>query len=184
MHALARQNGHVAVGQEEHVARVTQNRRHIGGDEVFAVAQTHHYRRPGARSHDLVRVLAGDHAQREHAGQLPHRVAHGVFQIPIEVLLDQMRDHLRIGFGDELVAFLNQLMFQSQVIFDNAVMHHHDVAVTIAMRVRVLFGRTAMGRPARMADAVFAVDRAQPQRVFQVAQLALRPPHAQAFAVF
>ena len=42
-------------------------------------------------------------AQREHARQLRHRRAHGLFQIPVEVLLDQVRDDLGVGLGLENV---------------------------------------------------------------------------------
>ena len=48
----------------------------------------------------LSRVLARDHAQREHAGQLAHGVAHGVFQIAVVIFLDQVRDHFGVGLGD------------------------------------------------------------------------------------
>ena len=73
-----------------------------------------------------------------------------------------------------------QLLLQGQIILDDAVMHHHDVAVAIAMRMRVLFGGPSVRRPARVADAVGPVHRIQRQRVFQVAQLALGAPDAQA----
>ena len=66
-----------------------------------------------------------------------------------------------------------------QIVLDDAVVHHHDVAVAIAMRMRVLFGGPAVRRPARVADAVGAVDRVQPDGVFQVAQLARGAPHRQ-----
>ena len=71
-------------------------------------------------------------------------------------------------------------MLQSQIVFDDAVMHHDDVAVAVAVRVRIFFGGPAVGRPAGVADPVSAVHRVQPQRVFQVAQLALRAPDPQA----
>ena len=81
------------------------------------------------------------------------------------------------------VAFLDQLLLQRQIIFDDAVVHHDDVAVAIAMRMRVLFGGAAVRRPARVADAVGAVHRIQAQHVFQIAQLARRAAHAQAVAL-
>ena len=56
VHAVARQNRHVAIGKKEHVARVAENGGHVGGDEVLAVAQADDDRRPGARGDNLVRV--------------------------------------------------------------------------------------------------------------------------------
>ena len=38
MHAIARQDGHVAIGQEEHVACITQDRGHVGSHEILAIA--------------------------------------------------------------------------------------------------------------------------------------------------
>ena len=95
-----------------------------------------------------------------------------------------MGDDFRVGLGDEFVPFCDQLLLQSQVILDDAVMHHDDVAVAIAMRMGILFGGPSVRRPARVADAVGAFHRVQPQNLFEVAQLALRPPHAQAVALF
>ena len=157
-----------------------KNRGNIGRHEVFAVAQAHHYRRPGPRGHNLIRVFAGNYAQREHAGQLPHGVAHGILQIAVVVLLDQMRDDLGVGLGDELVAFLHQLMLERQIILDDAVVHHHDIAVAIAVRMRVFFRRPPMRGPARVPDPVEALHRAQLQDVFQIAQFALSAAHSQA----
>src|SRR5690349_18723594 len=47
------------------------------------------------------------------------------------------------------------------------------------MRVGVLFGGTAVGSPAGMADSETAVDRIEPDGLFQVAQLALRATDGQ-----
>ena len=110
MDAVLGQHGHIAIRQEDHVASVAEDGGHVGGDKVFAVAQADHHRRPGARGHDLVRVLARDHAEREHTGQLAHGVAHRVFEIAVVIFLHQVRDHLGVGFGDEGVAFLDQLV--------------------------------------------------------------------------
>ena len=59
-HAVRRQYGHVAIGQEKHVARVTQDRGHVRGDEVLAIAQADHHRRAQTRGHDLVRIESCD----------------------------------------------------------------------------------------------------------------------------
>src|SRR5947209_19742353 len=46
--------------------------------------------------------------------------------------------------------------------------------------MRILFRGAAVRRPARMSNAVFALDRIQLQRILQIAQLARGAPHAQA----
>ena len=65
-------------------------------------------------------------------------------------------------------------MFELEIIFDDAVVDHHDVALAIAMRMRVLFGGTSVRGPARMADTVGAVDGVQANGIFQIPQLAGR----------
>ena len=39
LHAVGREDGHVAIGQEEDVARVVEDRGDVGGDEVFVVTE-------------------------------------------------------------------------------------------------------------------------------------------------
>ena len=51
-------------------------------------------------------------------------------------------------------------------------MNNDHAAGAVAMRMRVFFGGTAVRGPARMADAIGAVERTQPNRFFEVAQLA------------
>jgi hypothetical protein len=183
MDAVPGQHRHVAVGQEEHVASVAQNRRNIRRHEILAVSQSHHHRRPRSRGHNLIRILARDHAQREHSRQLPHRVAYGILQVAVVVLLHQVRDHFRVRLGAELVAFFHQLMLQRQIIFDDTVVHHHDVAMAVAMRMRVLLGRPPVRGPASMPDPVQPLQRIQLQDVFQIAQFALCAAHFQAVAL-
>ena len=64
-----------------------------------------------------------------------------------------MRDDLGIGLGDELVAQRGKLVLQVQIIFDDAVVDDNDTARAVAMGVCIFLGRTAMRRPARMANA-------------------------------
>ena len=138
-----------------------------------------HHRRPHAGRDDLVRIRTRDHAQREHARKFSHRAPNRVFQIAFVVFLHQVRDDLGVGLGDELVALQLELVLELQVVLDDAVVDHHDVAGAIAMRMRVLFGGPAVRRPARVADAVGPVHRIHADRVFQVAQFARRAAHRQ-----
>ncbi len=108
---------------------------------------------------------------------LLHRFADGVFEIAFEVLLDQMRDDFGVGFGLESVALRLQLVLQRKIVLDDAVVHHHDVAGAIAVRVRVLFGGTAVRGPAGMADAVRPIERVDADGLFEIAQLARGAAH-------
>jgi hypothetical protein len=69
------------------------------------------------------------------------------------MLLNEMRDDLGVGFGDEPVALGLKLMFQREVILDDTVVNDDDVAFAVPVGVRVLFGRPAVRRPPRVADA-------------------------------
>ena len=69
-------------------------------------------------------------------------------------LLDQVGDDFGIGLGLEGVAFVLELLLEGQVVFDDAVVHHDDVAFAVAVRVGVFLGGAAMGGPPRVADAV------------------------------
>ena len=100
-----------------------------------------------------------------------------------EIFLDQVGDDFGVGFGDELVAFVDELSLQRQVVLDDAVVHHHDASGAIAMRMRVLFGGPAVRGPAGVADAVGAVERLQADGLFQVAQLAFGAANLQALAI-
>ena len=77
------------------------------------------------------------------------------------------------------MAFGLQLLFQGQVILDDAVVHHHDVAGAIAVRVGVFLGGAPVRGPARMPDAVRAVDGVQPDGFFQIAQFARCAAHGE-----
>src|SRR5581483_3942537 len=189
LHASWRDYSEVAVAQEEEIARVIKNRRHIGGNKVFVVAQTDHGRWAVASCNDFVRFIDRDHSQSENASQLANRFANRFLEgRPAvaglqEVLLDQVGDDLGVGFGDKLVTFFDQLALECNVIFDDAVMHNHNAAGAIAMRVRIFFGWASVRGPARVPDAVRAIERFLPNNIFQIAKLALRPPDLQPLAV-
>ena len=190
LHARGRDHGQVAVGQEEQVARVIEDRRHVGGDEVLVLAQADDRRRAIARGHDLVGLIHGNHRQREDARQLLHRPADGFFQryrpavAGGEVmLLDQVGDDLGVGLGGELVPFFDEPLLEREVVLDNAVVHHHDLAGAIAVRVGVFLGGTPVRGPAGVADAVGAVQRLEADGLLQVAQLAFGAADLQPVAI-
>ena len=92
------------------------------------------------------------------------RAADGVLEaVVLHLALDQVRDDLGVGLGDERVALALQLVLQVEVVLDDAVVDDDDLAGAVAVRVRVLLGRPAVRRPARVADAVVAAiaDRAR-----------------------
>ena len=97
---VARDHGHLLVVEEDDVAGVREDGRHVGGDEVLAVAEADDDRRAVADGDELVRVVGREQHEREqpaHAGSSPpHRALEAVV---LPLLLDQVRDDLGVGLG-------------------------------------------------------------------------------------
>ena len=158
--ARRRDDRHLLVAEEHDVAGVAENRGNVGGDEELAVAETDDDRRAVADGDDLVGVVGRDQHQREQPAHVEQRPADRVLQaVVLHLPLDEMRDDLGVGLGDEGVPFALQLLLQIEVVLDDAVVDDDDAAGAVAVRVRVLFGRPAVRGPARVADAVLAFER-------------------------
>ena len=153
-----------------------QDRRHIGGDEHLAVAEADRHAAgiAEAGSHQRLRLALGQHDDRAGAAQLRQRQTHRLGQRPVALIVqpDQVRDHLGVGVRLELDPLRLQLGAQLAEVLDDAVLHDHQLAGEIDVRMGVALARLAVGGPARVADADVALDRRfrQPRR--QVAQLA------------
>ena len=168
---------------------MVEERGHIGGDEVFVLAQADYGRRSIAGGDDLVRFGNRDHDQCKYPGEFLDRLPDGFLQqgtLTVSslqiVLLNQVGDDFRIGFGGELVAFGDQLFLERKIVFDNAVVHDHDGAGAIAVGMGIFLGGAAMRGPARVSDAVGAVERLEADHFFQVAQFTFGAANLQAFA--
>ena len=86
----------------------------------------------------------------------------------MRIFLHQVRDDFRVGFGGKLVAFFLQLFLQFEVVLDNSVVHHDDLASAVAMRMGVLFRGAAVRGPACMADSVGAFERRLGDGLFEI----------------
>jgi hypothetical protein len=82
-----------------------------------------------------------------------------------ELLLNQVRQHLRVGLRAELVPACEQLLLEFEVVFDDAVMHDGDALLLVGMGVRVRVVGDAVRCPARVRDC-------QPVRLHAVEHLA------------
>ena len=65
---------------------------------------------------------------------------------------------LSIGFRDKVMVLLAQVVFQIQIVFDDSVVNYDHAAGAVTMRVRILFGRSSVRRPASVADAISSVE--------------------------
>ena len=190
LHAIGGDDREVAIGQEKKIAGVIEDRGDVGGHKVFVFSQADHRRGTIAGGNDLVRLFHCNNRNREDSGQFLHRFADCLFQRRTmavagfeKMFLYQVGYDLGVGFSLELVAFLDELFFQREIVFDDAVMHHHDISGAVPVGMGILFRRTAMGGPARVADAVGAVERLQADRLFEIAQLAFGAAHLQTVAI-
>ena len=112
------------------------------------------------------------------AGHYLDGLEDGVFQgLLLRKFFDEVRDDFGVRFGDELVAFGEELIFQLDIVLDDSVVHDHDFAGAIAVRVRVFFGGAAVRGPARVPDAVEAVERSDANGFFKISQFARGAPN-------
>ncbi len=81
------------------------------------------------------------------------RAAHGFEKIhaAFDFLRNQMGDDLAIRFGAEVGTALGELLFQFEVIFNDAVVDDDDIAS--AMRMGIGLRRPTMSCPTRVANA-------------------------------
>ncbi len=150
----------VAVVEIDHIPGVFQDGRHVGGNEVLPLAKAEDQRALFLdRDHGAGQISAED-AQGVAALHLAHRAAHRPGQVmePVVVVFDQVGRHLSVGFGDEMLALLDQHLFELEIVFHNAVVHHGDFAGIGQMGVAVDIRGCAVGGPAGVADALAALN--------------------------
>ena len=165
--------GQFAVFQHHRAARVFENRGNIRRDKILAVTESQHHRRRGLGGDQLAGFGFRQHDDGERTADAHDGLAHSLGQAEtgFELLLDQMRDQLGIGFGAELVAAREQLGAQIDEVLDDAVVNDGDRAGFV--RMRIFLGRAAVRRPSRVPDSDMALQRRVGQQVAQIFELAL-----------
>ena len=146
---------HVLVLQHHHVAGVGEDGRDVGGEEGLVVAEPHHHAaRAELGRHQPVRHAPVQHHDGVGAAQLPQGAAYRLVEARrvLEVALHQVGDDLGVGLGPEDVPLRLQALLDRQVVLDDAVVHHHQLARPVGVRVRVLVGGAAVGGPAGVPE--------------------------------
>ena len=177
LHAFTADIGNIAFFQvHEAVGDLAQGQL-VGSKEVFAQAQADHQRAATARSNDTVRLAGADHGQAIGAVQFLDRGLEGGGQVAVvlELVIEQVGDDFGVGVRGEHVAQAFQLFAQHFVVFDDAVVHHGQVAGKV--RVGVAFARRTVSRPTGVGDTQTANQRLAGQGLLQLADLA-RTAHA------
>src|SRR5579862_995 len=100
-----------------------------------------------------------------------------------KVLLNKMGNNFGVSLCGETVAFFRKFLFQRDVVFNNAIVHHDHAAGAIAVRVGIFLRRSAVGSPAGMPDAIGAVERLEANNLLEIAQFPFGPAYLQTLAI-
>ena len=120
---------------------------------MLALADADDQRALLARADEHARVVRRHRDERVVAAQLVVGAAHGLGEVAVEVLGDQVRHDLGVGLGGELGALGLEPLAQVGPVLDDPVEHDVHAARAVGVRVGVGLGHAAVGGPARVADA-------------------------------
>src|SRR6185503_5899508 len=158
-------------------------------DVGFAGGEPDDHRALVARPDELARMILVDRDERVVPLELVVRPPHGLDEVALVVLLDQVRDRLGIRLRGERVAGGGESGSQLTVVLDDPVEDDRErLGALCGQWVRVLLGDPAVGRPAcvakpgrrgrrRLARTLAEVlERADGARVPQAGALEQRDP--------
>ena len=112
---MLRDHRHLLVAQEDDVAGVAQDGGNVGGDEELAVAEADDNRRTVADGDDLLGIVGRDQHEREKTAHQQQRSPHRVLEaVVLHLALDEVRDDLGVGLGDERVALALSSCFRAR----------------------------------------------------------------------
>ncbi len=158
----------VEVVQVNRVAGVGDDRAHIARQKIFVLPDSEDERAATPRADDEIgnirmdqrdAVGADDLLQRRaqcfhEQGLVPPRIDHADGRVVVN-FPDQMGQHFGVRFGREMVLTLPQKrILDLRIILDHAIVDEGKFTALIEMRMRILIGRLAVGRPTRVTDAV------------------------------
>ena len=152
--ALGAHDDDLAVLDDLDLARLGEEGRDRGGDELLAVAAADHQRALLAGADEDVGVVEAHRDEREVALELGVGGADGLLErAERHVVRDQVGDDLGVGVRGEDGALVHQAGLEGQVVLDDAV--HDDVHAVggVGVRVGVALRHAAVRGPARVADA-------------------------------
>ena len=132
-----------------------QNGWYIGSDVVFSISVTENERRVFLGGHDGIWQIRTQNTQSITAFQPGQRLTHRTDKIAglFIIVANQIGHHFRIRLGIEFYTLFHQLGAQFGLIFDDAVVHHSDLAAVGNVGVAVCIRRRTMGRPTGMSNA-------------------------------
>ncbi|MCY1398324.1 hypothetical protein D9M71_133530 [compost metagenome] len=145
----------------------------VGSEEVLAQAQADHQRAAAAGGKQAVRLAGADHRQAIGTMQFRHRCLEGVGQIGngFQLVVQQMDDDFGVGVRGEDITLGLELLTQSFVVFDDAVVDDRQLLAG-EVRVGIALAGGAVGGPAGVGDAQATDQRLLGQGLLQLGDLA------------
>ena len=126
-----------------------------------------------AGAHEEIGVVVMDHDECEVPLEQAVHGAHGLEEIAVVVLLDQVHDHFRIRLGGEAMALGFERFLELAIVLDDSVQHDRKPAfLTTRQRVRVLLVHGTVRRPARMTETVIRSGAVRAGGVLQELEIA------------
>ena len=181
---LPGEDGDLPVLQAVDVPGVGEDGGHIAGDEVLPLAHANDKGAILAHGEQLFRAVRAEDAQGIAAFYPGNDLLDGLQHIPCIVIFQQLGHHLGVRIRGELHPPAHQTVFQLQVVFDDAVVHHHELAPIADLRVGVYIAGGAVGGPPGVANAHCAGQAfASLQNALQHAQAPFGLDHMQAGTV-
>ncbi len=160
LHAAGGQDDDLLVLDELHVARVREEGRDRGAEELLAVAAADDERALLARADERARLVGGHRDERVVTLELGVGGADGLDEAAERhVVGDEVRDDLGVGLRREVRAAVAEAAPQRDVVLDDAVDDDVDAVARVEVRVGVGLRDAAVGRPARVADPARRLDR-------------------------
>ena len=159
-----------------------QEGRRVGGDEVLPAPEAEDDRRPALGDVEDVRLVGREDDDGVHPRHPREDCPHDLAERPPRRVgagcADRLGDDLGVGLRGERDAPGEELPLELQEVLDDPVVDDDDPPRGVPVRVGVLLGGAAVGRPAGVADAGPARRGLglDPRR--QVAELPLAPGHA------
>ena len=149
------QTSHFQIADVIYLTGVFQNSRHVAGNIAFAVLYADNHRAVLTGNINFTGIFLEHYCQSIGAAHTDHGMAQSIGRsmlVLFIVVVNQLNGNLGISLRIEGIAVMQQLFLQLLIVFDNTVVYGNYIAISTCMRMRISFGRLAMGCPSGMTD--------------------------------